>query len=118
MGDFLEMLAQPQFLIALLSAVAVFATILTVAMPMFAQNELQSRMKSVVTEREKIRQRERERLAAEQKRNSLRNQDTGLLRDIVERMKRSKYSPSPPTISIFAFCSACASTAACSRAIA
>jgi tight adherence protein C len=90
MGDLLETIAQPQFLIALLSAVAVFATILTVAMPMFAQNELQSRMKSVVTEREKIRQRERERLAAEQKRNSLRNQDTGLLRDIVERMNLRK----------------------------
>jgi tight adherence protein C len=52
-----------KFLSMLLAAVAAMATVLTLAMPLLAGDNLQKRMKSVALERDKIRQRERERLA-------------------------------------------------------
>lgn len=68
-----DTLTNPQILIAGLAAVAVFATIVTLAMPLFATDKLSRRIKTVATEREQIRARERNRLAEEQKRVSLRN---------------------------------------------
>ena len=56
-------------LTALLAAVAAVATVLTLAMPVLSPNVLDKRMKSVALEREKIRQRERERLARGEKEN-------------------------------------------------
>jgi tight adherence protein C len=47
------------------AAVAAIATVLTLAMPLLVNDPLQRRMKSAALEREKIRQRERERLAKE-----------------------------------------------------
>jgi tight adherence protein C len=58
-------LSDPNFLFALLVAVAVFATIFTVMMPMLGGSGLESRMKSVAIERDNIRARERARLAAD-----------------------------------------------------
>ncbi len=52
-------------LIAIASAVAVFGTIISIALPYMARDELGARMKSVALERDKIRERERARLAAE-----------------------------------------------------
>jgi tight adherence protein C len=69
---------------------AVFATILTIAMPIFQQDELNSRMKSAVIEREKIRQRERERLAQEKKRGSLKQSNEGFVKNIVDRLNLKK----------------------------
>ncbi len=75
---------------AILASLAVFATVLTIAMPIFQQDELSSRMKSTVIEREKIRQRERERLAAEKKRGSLKQTDEGTVKKIVEKLNLKK----------------------------
>ena len=52
-------------MIAGASAVAVFATILSLTMPLLGKDELGSRMKTVALERDKIRARERARLTAE-----------------------------------------------------
>ena len=57
----------PKQLTALLAAIAAVATVLTLAMPVLSPNVLDKRMKSVALEREKIRQRERERLARGEK---------------------------------------------------
>jgi len=46
-----------------LAAIAAMATVITLAMPLLARDELNRRLKAVALEREKIRQRERERLA-------------------------------------------------------
>lgn len=78
-------LTNPQLLVAVLVAVAVMATVVTLTMPLFATNRLTKRMKTVAIEREKIRTRERARLAAESKRASLRNEPTVYLRRVVER---------------------------------
>lgn len=89
---FLEMaytILEPATMLAILSAIAVFATILTVAMPVLQRDELSSRMKTAAIERDKIRARERARLVAEQKKNertSLKQDTSGLMRDLVEKL--------------------------------
>lgn len=78
---------EPSFLIGLLVAVAVFATVFT-AMPALGGNELKARMKSVALERDELRAKQRARLAAEsdRKRKGLREQQGGGMRDVVERL--------------------------------
>ena len=63
MFQLLEQYFDPQFLAMLFAAIAAGATVLTLAMPLLAQDTLSTRMKAVAFEREKIRLRERERLA-------------------------------------------------------
>jgi len=82
----MEALADPQTLLSIFAAVAIFATIITLAMPLLAKDELGSRMKSVAIERDKIRARERARLAEEQgKKNTLRQKDEGFVQSLVEK---------------------------------
>ena len=52
-------LTDPQFLLSTLVAIATMLTILTVAMPLIESDTLSQRMKSVATERERIRARAR-----------------------------------------------------------
>jgi len=58
-----EQFTEPANLLALLTAVGVFASILVVVMPMLKTDNLGNRMKSVALEREKLRARERARQA-------------------------------------------------------
>jgi tight adherence protein C len=57
----------PRTLAMIFAAIAAAATVLTLAMPLLATDTLGKRMKSVALEREKMRQRERERLARGEK---------------------------------------------------
>lgn len=83
----MEALADPQTLLSIFAAVAIFATIITLAMPLLAKDELGNRMKSVAIERDKIRARERARLAEEQgKKNTLRQKDEGFVQSLVEKL--------------------------------
>ncbi|HXW30524.1 MAG TPA: type II secretion system F family protein, partial [Xanthobacteraceae bacterium] len=52
-----------RLLTMVLAAIAASATVLTLAMPLLATDNLGRRLKTVAIEREKIRQRERDRLA-------------------------------------------------------
>lgn len=83
-------LTDPATIIALLVAVAVFATFYTIAAPYLEGNNLGKRMKAVSTERELIRARERARMAGEQSRGSLRNQNNQSASQIVERFNLRK----------------------------
>jgi len=56
-------LLDPKFLTTVFAAIAAAATVLTLAMPYLVNDTLSKRMKAVAFEREKIRLRERERLA-------------------------------------------------------
>lgn len=95
----IEKLSDPQFLIAMLITVAVFAAIVTVVMPVLSTSVLKSRMKSVAIEREAIRSRERARLATENdRRNSLRHQQKQGIRDFVERLDLKKALADEKTI--------------------
>jgi len=68
MLDFLIDSINTKSLAMVSAAIAAAATVLTVAMPLLAVDSLGKRMKAVAFEREKIRQRERERLAQSQQR--------------------------------------------------
>jgi len=64
MIDFLiEQVSNPRVMAMVFAAIAAIATVFTLAMPLFATDSLGKRMKAVALEREKIRQRERERMA-------------------------------------------------------
>ena len=88
-SDLADIVSNPQSLIAIFTAVAVFATIVTVTMPFLQRDELANRMKSAATERDKIRARERARLAAE-KTASLRQDNTGMMASLVEKLNLRK----------------------------
>ena len=87
---FLEQLIDPHVLTMLFAAVAAAATVLTLAMPLLARDTLSSRMKAVAFEREKIRQRERERLAQGNK-VTLRQSPKAYMKTIVENFNLSKW---------------------------
>ena len=77
----------PSFFIAMLVAVAVFATVFT-ALPALGGDELKARMKSVALERDELRAKQRARLAAEsdRRRKGLREEQSLGMRSIVERL--------------------------------
>ena len=49
----IETLTNPTVIVAILAAVAVMATVITLALPLFATDKLSRRMKTVAIEREK-----------------------------------------------------------------
>jgi tight adherence protein C len=72
------------------AALAAIATVLTLAMPFLATDTLSSRMKAVALEREKLRQRERERLARSDK-GGLRQSPKQYMQTIVEKLNLKKW---------------------------
>src|SRR3984885_10476514 len=79
-----------RFMTMLLAAIAVSATAYTLIMPLFAGEELAKRMKAVASERERIRQRERDRLSATEK-VSLRQAPKQLVSRVVENFNLGKW---------------------------
>src|SRR5437764_8582429 len=80
----------PRFMAMVFAAVAAIATVLTLAMPLIATDTLGKRMKSVAIEREKIRQRERERLARGEK-IILRRSPKQYMQTIVDQFNLNKW---------------------------
>jgi tight adherence protein C len=74
----------------LFAAIAAGATVITLAMPLLAPDTLNKRMKSVALEREKIRVRERERLAQNSK-ISLRQSPRAYMKTIVDNLDLNKW---------------------------
>lgn len=84
---------EPTFLLALLSAVFVFATLVTLLPNVMGGDQLQSRMKSVALERDEIRARERARLAAESKQRGgglRQDKQTKGVKELVEKLDLRK----------------------------
>ena len=79
-------LTDGHFLAGILVAFGCAATILTLAMPLLQTDNLGRRMKAVSTERERIRQRERERMAVGQNKAALRVAPKRLFKDVVEKL--------------------------------
>ncbi len=86
--DLIKTLTDPNVVVAILVSLAVLATFYSLIVPLFDRGDLGKRMKSVATEREQIRARERARLAAEVQngRASLRGQNNASIRQVVERL--------------------------------
>lgn len=86
----LATITDPQVLIPVCVAIAVFATCVTLLMPYLERNETAARMKSVALERDEIRARERARMQAENakanQKVNLRNENNKSVRQIVEQL--------------------------------
>jgi tight adherence protein C len=90
MGALVETLRDPVALMAILISLAIFATIVSLTLPLLSSDRLPARMRAVADEREKIRQRERARLA-EEGRGSLRGKESrAYMRSLVERLSLRK----------------------------
>ena len=87
----LENALNTQTLAMLLAGIAAVATVLTFAMPLVFADPLGKRMKAVAIEREKIRARERERMAQDKQKVSLRQSPKQYIQTIVERFNLSKW---------------------------
>ena len=91
MIDFLvTKLHDVRFMTMLLAAIAASLTAYTLVMPLFAGENLNKRMKAVASERERLRQRERDRLAKSEK-VSLRQTPKQLVSKVVEDFNLTKY---------------------------
>jgi tight adherence protein C len=91
MIDFLvTKLHDARFMTMLLAAIAASATAYTLVMPLFAGEGLAKRMKAVASERERIRQRERDRLEKSEK-VSLRQTPKQIVSKVVEDFNLSKW---------------------------
>jgi tight adherence protein C len=85
MFDFMKSLLQVEVMITLLTGMAAFATILTVAAPLFDNDKLKARMKGVGQERDKLRAAQRAALMANE--NKLRDKPkTDLASQLVEAL--------------------------------
>lgn len=84
-------LSDPQFVATALVGIAAAATVFTVAMPLVEGDTLGRRMKAVALERDKIRARERERLAKGQQKVSLRQEPKAYMKQVVDRFKLSDW---------------------------
>ncbi|MEJ2373877.1 MAG: type II secretion system F family protein [Pseudolabrys sp.] len=91
MIDLLYNAINPHTLTMVFAAVSAVATVLTLAMPLVFADPLNKRMKAVAIEREKIRQRERERLAKEQQKVGLRASSRPFIQTIVETLNLRKW---------------------------
>ncbi|NWG23031.1 MAG: type II secretion system F family protein [Pseudorhodoplanes sp.] len=85
----IEKLHDTRLLTMLFAAVAAGATVITLAMPLLAGDNLSKRMKSVALEREKLRQRERERMTRGE--ISLRASPKQYMQNAVERFNLRKW---------------------------
>jgi tight adherence protein C len=86
----IEKLHDPKMVAAVFAAIAAMATVITLAMPLLAGDNLGKRMKSVALEREKMRQRERERMARGE-RVSLRVTPKQYMKRVVDQFNLAKW---------------------------
>ena len=86
----MDALQNTRLMAMMFAALAAIATVLTLAMPLLANDMLEKRMKSVALEREKIRQRERERLTQGDK-FSLRASPRQYMQAVVNRFNLNKW---------------------------
>ncbi len=82
-------LTDPHTLASILIAIATFATVLTLAQPLLSTDKLDKRMKSVASERERIRLREREKLKVQKA--SLRYEPKAYMKRVVDRFNLSEW---------------------------
>jgi tight adherence protein C len=91
MLDILVDAINPKTLTAIFAAIAAVATVLTIAMPLFVGDTLDKRMRAVALEREKMRQRERERMARGPEKVALRQSPKQYMQSIVDQFNLSKW---------------------------
>ena len=90
----LNLLFDPTFVASAIAAILVFATVITLGLPLLERNKLGSRMKAVSERREELRQRHHAALA---KRGTLRVEPVAYMKNTVDRLKLSNILESDGT---------------------
>jgi tight adherence protein C len=94
-----ESLTNPDNVLMGFTAAVVFAAGVTIIGPMLNRSDLEGRMKSVANRREELRRRSREALAQRTTQSStLRHQDAGLYKTIVDRLQLSRLLEDPKVV--------------------
>jgi tight adherence protein C len=91
LDDVLNKLGDPRFLGYFLAALGCAATVLIVFVPMLQTDNLSRRIKAVGSERERIRQRERERMAASENKTSLRVKPSTVIKRLVDSLNLTSW---------------------------
>ncbi len=86
MTSFVETIMNPQLVATIMAAVCVFATVLSVAMPMLARDRMNQRMKEMAVERAKMRSARIADLAKDAKGGKLRTAPKGFMQRIVDEL--------------------------------
>ena len=90
-----HLLLERDFLVTAFSAIAAFATILTLGLPYMKADALESRMKAVSERRDELRQKQRDAFAQAGRRGQLRSTPIGFMKSTVENLKLEKLLESP-----------------------
>ncbi|RMF06249.1 MAG: type II secretion system F family protein [Alphaproteobacteria bacterium] len=90
MYDLFEPLLDPQVVVMILAAIAAFATIATFTLPLLSGDRLNSRMKYVSSERDKMRAERLAQLTDEDRSGRLRTQPKGFMKQVVEQLNLRK----------------------------
>jgi tight adherence protein C len=88
--DFIALFTDPTFLVTILAAVCAFATVLTIAMPLLAEDRMNQRMRTMAVERDKMRAERMAEMAARERQGNLRRTPTGYMQQIVDRLNLRK----------------------------
>lgn len=86
MLDFVEMIMRPQLVVTVLAAVATFATVLTLALPLLSRDRTQQRMRVMATERDKMRAARMADFAKDGGTARLRQVNKGFMQQIVDKL--------------------------------
>jgi tight adherence protein C len=83
MMSYIDLLFDQELMVTVLTAVATFATIVTLTYPLLAGDRLNARLKSVATRREELRRMQREALG---KKGQLRSTPGGFMKETIEKL--------------------------------
>jgi tight adherence protein C len=92
-SELIAQLVDPANLAAFFAAIATFATVLTLAAPVFSNDKLTSRLKAVANRREELRRKSRAQIDGERK--TLRRTDTSFFRKVVDKFDLQKALEDP-----------------------
>jgi tight adherence protein C len=91
---YFQLLLEPQFLVTAFSAIAAFATIITIGLPYLRGNPLETRMKAVAERREELRLKQRESFAQGRK-GQLRSTPVGFMKQTLDNLNVERLLESP-----------------------
>jgi tight adherence protein C len=90
MASLIKYLLDPQFLVMVLSAIAAFATVTSLVLPLLSSDRLGPRMKYVASERERLRAERLLKLAEEHSQARLRKEPKSFMKKVVEQLNLRK----------------------------
>ncbi len=89
MDKLINIISDPELLVSLLAAIAVFATVVTLIGPLFSSNKFAGRLKSVSNRREQLRKQSR--AALEKNQANIRGESKGFMTDVVGALNLQKF---------------------------